>query len=132
MAVGGYLGGHLSYSQGVGMNRNADEQKQPRNWTDAAAVADLQEGALLRIEVEGQAIVLTRRGGTVYAMGAVCSHYGGPLAEGEVQDDCLICPWHMSAFRLADGSVARGPATSPQLSYRVRQQGERLQVQARP
>lgn len=44
MAVGGYLGGHLSYSQGVGMNRNADEQKQPRGWTDAAADADVQEG----------------------------------------------------------------------------------------
>lgn len=132
MAVGGYLGGHLSYSQGVGMNRNADEQKQPRGWTDAAADADVQEGALLRIEVEGQEIVLTRRGGSVYAMGAVCSHYGAPLDEGEVHDGCLICPWHGSAFRLTDGSVARGPATSPQLSYRVRQQGARLQVQVRP
>lgn len=132
MVVGGYLGGHLSYSQGVGMNRNADEQKQPRDWTDAAAGADLQEGSLMRIEVEGQDIVLTRRGGRVHAMGAVCSHYGGPLEQGEVEGECLVCPWHGSSFRLADGSVARGPATSPQLSYRVREQGGRLQVQARP
>lgn len=131
MMAGGYLGGHLSYSQGVGMNRNADEQKKPRGWTDAAADADLREGALLRVDVEGQAVVLTRRGGKVSAMGAVCSHYGGPLEEGEIQDDCLVCPWHGSAFRLSDGSVARGPATSPQLSYGVRLQGERLQVQVR-
>ena len=137
MAVGGYLGGHLSYSEGVGVNRNADEPKAPRDWTDAAASAEVVEAAQHRVDLDGQAIVLVRRAGTVFAMGAVCSHYGGPLEDGELTlssggDACLVCPWHASEFRLEDGSVARGPATSPQTSYDVREVGGRLQVRVRP
>ena len=65
-------------------------------------------------------------------MGAVCSHYGAPLEDGEVDaDDCLVCPWHDSRFRLRDGSVARGPATSPQTSYEVRVRGSRVELRAR-
>ncbi len=131
LAVGGYLGGHLAYSQGVAVNRNADEQKAPRNWTDAAAASDVEEGRLHRVDVDGQAVVLVRQGGEVYAMGATCSHYGAPLETGELTDGCLVCPWHASRFHLRSGKVARGPATSPQLSYRVRTQGSRLQVQVR-
>ena len=137
LAFGGYLGGHLSYAQGVGVNRNADEQKKPRDWTDAAAAADVAEGQLLRVEVKGQSVVLARSEGAVHAMGATCSHYGAPLEKGELQpggsgETCLVCPWHASAFRLHDGSVARGPATSPQTSYDVRTVGDRLEIRVRP
>lgn len=134
LAVGGYLGGHLSYVQGVGVNRNADEQKKPRDWTDAAAAADVVEGAPHRVEVQGQSIVLVRSQGQVRAIGATCSHWGAPLEEGSLVEDggsCLECPWHGSRFRLQDGSVARGPATSAQLSYDVQTVGERLQVRVR-
>lgn len=131
LSVGGYLGGHLAYSQGVGVNRNADRQRSPRDWTDAAAAADLGD-APLRVEVKGQPVVLVRTGGSVSALGTVCSHYGGPLEEGSVEDGCLVCPWHGSRFRLADGSVARGPATAPQLSFDVRETGGRLEVRVRP
>jgi nitrite reductase/ring-hydroxylating ferredoxin subunit/uncharacterized membrane protein len=134
LAVGGYLGGHLSYAEGVGVNRNADRQPRPEEWTDAAAVADVHEGALHRTEVEGQPILLTRHHGDVYAVGATCSHYGGPLEQGEVQgaaDPCIVCPWHGSRFRLDDGTVVNGPATVPQTAFEVRTVGERLQVRAR-
>lgn len=137
MAAGGYLGGHLSYSEGVGVNRNADEAKAPLDWTDAAAGTDVVEASPHRVDVDGQAVVLVRRAGTVHAMGAICSHWGGPLDEGELAltsggDACLVCPWHQSEFRLEDGSVARGPATSPQTSYDVRETGGRLEVRVRP
>ena len=132
LAVGGYLGGHLSYSQGVGVDRNADEPPEPTAWTDAAAAADVAEGALVRVDVDGQQVVLARRGGRVLAIGAVCSHYGAPLEDGEVDGEgCLVCPWHGSRFRLEDGSVARGPAVSAQQSYEVREAGDRLQVRVR-
>lgn len=131
LMVGGYLGGHLSYSQGVGVNRNADEQNKPRDWTDAAADAEVVDGRPLRVQVKGQQVVLVREGGQVHAMGATCSHYGGPLDEGDVDDGCLVCPWHGSRFRLDDGSVARGPATSPQRSYEVRTSGGRLELKVR-
>lgn len=133
LGVGGYLGGHLSYSQGVGVNRNADEDgKQPRDWTDVLPAGQVVEGELQRADVDGRPVVLTRRDGAVHAMGAVCSHYGAPLEQGEVDGDgCLVCPWHDSRFRLRDGSVARGPATAGQTSYETRLQGDRLQLRAR-
>lgn len=130
MAVGGYLGGHLAYSQGVGVNRLADRPKEPTEWTDACAASDLTTSPL-RVDVGDQPVVLVRQGATVRAMDAVCSHYGAPMEDGEVRDGCLVCPWHGSAFRLEDGSVARGPATAPQLSYEVRTVGDRLQVRVR-
>ena len=133
LGVGGYLGGHLAYSQGVGVNRNADEDsQQPREWTDASPDGQIAEGELQRVDVDGKPVVLTRWNGAVHAMGAVCSHYGAPLEQGEVDGDgCLVCPWHDSRFRLSDGSVARGPATSAQTSYETRLQGGRLQLRAR-
>jgi nitrite reductase/ring-hydroxylating ferredoxin subunit/uncharacterized membrane protein len=131
LGVGGYLGGHLAYSQGVGVDRNADEQKEPREWTDAAAAADVPAGGLLRIEVAGQQVVLADASGQLHAMGATCSHYGGPLDQGDIEGECLVCPWHGSRFRLSDGSVARGPATAPQLSYDVRIRGDRVQLRVR-
>ena len=132
LAVGGYLGGHLSYAQAVGVNRNANEALKPRDWTDACAAAALEEDRPKQVEVAGKPLVLVRHAGTVSAMSGLCSHWSGPLADGPLVDgDCLECPWHGSRFRLADGSVARGPATSPQLSYDVRAEGDRLQVRVR-
>lgn len=135
LAVGGYLGGHLAYSLGVGVNRNADEQKQPRDWTDAAAASDLDGTTPVRVDVDGQQVVLVGSGGEVRAIGATCSHYGAPLEQGRLVvdggEDCLECPWHASRFRLRDGSVAGGPATAPQLSYDVRTVADRLQVRVR-
>lgn len=132
LMVGGYLGGHLSYAQGVGVDRNADEPPEPADWTDAAAAADVADGALVRVDVDGQQVLLARRDGRVLAIGAVCSHYGGPLEDGEVDGEgCVVCPWHGSRFRLVDGSAARGPAVSPQQAYDVREAGGRLQVRVR-
>jgi len=136
LAVGGYLGGHLAYSQAVGVNRNHAERRVPRDWTDAGPAADLVEGQPRAVEVSGQQVAVVRLGGRLHAIGAVCSHWGGPLEEGpllDVQGDtCLECPWHGSRFRLADGSVARGPATVPQLAYDARTSGDRLEVRVRP
>jgi nitrite reductase/ring-hydroxylating ferredoxin subunit/uncharacterized membrane protein len=135
LTVGGYLGGHLAFAQAVGVNRNADAPKKPADWTDVAAAEDLAEGALLRVDAAGQPVVLARQDATVTALLATCSHYGGPLDEGELvgsgPDTCVVCPWHASHFRLADGTAVRGPATIPQPSYDVREVAGRLQVRAR-
>jgi nitrite reductase/ring-hydroxylating ferredoxin subunit len=131
LGVGGYLGGHLAYSQGVSVNRNADEERQPRDWTDAVARADVPSGGLLRVEVGGQQVVLADVSGELRAIGATCSHYGAPLDEGSIEGGCVVCPWHGSRFRLKDGSVARGPATTPQLAYDVRVAGDRVQLKVR-
>ena len=132
LTVGGYLGGHLAYSNAVGVNRNADVSKGPADWTDVAAVADVAEGQMHAVEVKGTKVMLTRRFGEFLAMTDTCSHWGGPLSEGSIDDEgCVTCPWHGSKFRLHDGSVAQGPATIPQISYEVRAVGERLEIRAR-
>jgi nitrite reductase/ring-hydroxylating ferredoxin subunit/uncharacterized membrane protein len=130
LMVGGYLGGHLSYSQAVGVNRNADESKEPTDWTDVGSEAELSVG-LHRVEVGDQQVVLIADGGELFAMGATCSHQGGPLDEGSVEDGCIVCPWHGSRFSLRDGSVVGGPATSPQLAYDVLRRAGRIQLKAR-
>jgi nitrite reductase/ring-hydroxylating ferredoxin subunit len=66
------------------------------------------------------------------AIGARCSHLGGPLADGEVHDGCVTCPWHASVFDLLDGSVVHGPATAPQPAYEVdRRRGPQPWLRAR-
>ena len=132
LAVGGYLGGHLAFAEAVGVNRNADEAPGPKDWTDVAAADDVVDGRPLRLQVKSKALVLVRSGGSLRALSATCSHWGGPLDEGELVDGCLECPWHGSRFRLEDGAVARGPATAPQRAYDVRTVGDRVQVRARP
>lgn len=131
LVVGGYLGGHLAYSQGVAVNRNADWSAKPKDWADAGAAADVGDGALVRVEVAGQPVLLVRSGGRLAALGAMCSHYGAPLEDGELVDGCVVCPWHASRFRLSDGAVERGPATAPQPAYDVRERDGRVEVRAR-
>jgi nitrite reductase/ring-hydroxylating ferredoxin subunit len=59
----------------------------------------------------------------LHAMHDRCSHRGCSLADGSIEGDTVVCACHGSAFRLADGSVARGPATAGQPSYEVRDSG---------
>ncbi len=114
LALTGYLGGHLSYVYGVGVDTNAF-QAGPAEWTPVAAEADVAEESLTQVRVDGVPILIARRGGSWYALADRCSHRGGPLSDGEFDSgadgDCVVCPWHGSCFRLADGAVARGPAS---------------------
>jgi nitrite reductase/ring-hydroxylating ferredoxin subunit len=78
-------------------------------------------------------VVAVRAGGEVHVLADRCSHMSGPLSEGELSDGefadgCLTCPWHGSVFRIADGSVARGPATAPQPAFEAREAGGAIQV----
>ncbi|WP_341974319.1 Rieske (2Fe-2S) protein [Microbacterium sp. LWO13-1.2] len=125
-----YLGGHLSFVRGVGVNRTAF-QHPTRTWTDVAADADITEGALARVTADGVPVLLARRGEELRAISAVCSHAGGSLDEGTLdQDGCVTCPWHGSRFRTQDGSVVRGPASVPQPQWEVRVDGGRIFVRS--
>ncbi|MFY9531640.1 MAG: Rieske 2Fe-2S domain-containing protein [Candidatus Acidiferrales bacterium] len=116
---GAYLGGAMVYHMGVMINRNA-YRKGPDDFLPVLGVADLLEGQPHRVEVSGQPILLLRSGERIYAIGAVCSHYGAPLEEGKIQGNTIQCPWHFSRFALADGSVCEGPACAAVPSYEVR------------
>lgn len=128
VSVSGWLGGHLVYALGVGVDTTAFQQA-PEEWTYAAAEADVQSGALTMGAVNGVPLVLTRLGsGDIVAYADRCTHRGGPLHEGDLVDGCIRCPWHGSEFSVEDGTVVRGPATRPQASFEVRVHNERVEV----
>ncbi len=123
----GWLGGHLAYALGVGVDTTAF-LGAPTEWTDVAAEADLVEGSPVAATVGIVPLVLVRSQGEIYALNDRCTHRGGPLHEGTLVDDCIECPWHGSRFRLADGSVAQGPATQPEPAFEVRVTAGRVLV----
>jgi nitrite reductase/ring-hydroxylating ferredoxin subunit/uncharacterized membrane protein len=127
MAVGGHLGGHLSFARAVGVDQNAFESP-PDDWTEVLDDSALAEGEPRPTQVGGDPIVLVRRGGQVFALADRCAHRGGLLHEGELAGDCLVCPLHGSRFRLDDGSVERGPSAYPQPTYEVRVENGRIAV----
>jgi nitrite reductase/ring-hydroxylating ferredoxin subunit len=130
VSAGGWLGGHLSYAEGVGVDVTAFE-KYPGDWTAVVAESELAEGEPHRAELGGVPVVVVRSRGELYALADRCSHRGGPLSDGEVSDGCITCPWHGSRFRLEDGSVERGPAAYPQPALDVRVSGGMVEVRDR-
>lgn len=122
-----WLGGELAYDLGIGPNRTAFG-RPAAEWTDVAAEADLVEGKPLRVTSGDLPVLLVRDGGEIEAIGAVCSHLGGPLDEGEIADGCVTCPWHGSVFRLADGRVVHSPATHPQPLFETRVANGRVEI----
>lgn len=107
-----WLGGHLSFARGVGVNQTAFE-RLPEEWTPVLDAGELAEGTLVRADADGVGILLVRRGEEVHAILDRCSHRGCSLSEGSLDGEVVTCPCHGSRFRL-DGSIVRGPATSPQ------------------
>jgi nitrite reductase/ring-hydroxylating ferredoxin subunit/uncharacterized membrane protein len=135
MTVGATLGGSMVYRMGVMINRNA-YRNGPAEFRPAVAAAKLEEGKMLRVEVEGQPILLVKTGdaksgGKICAIGAVCSHYGAPLNEGTIEDGAVRCPWHGSRFALEDGSVREGPTCTPVPCYEVRVAKDQVEVKMR-
>jgi NADPH-dependent 2,4-dienoyl-CoA reductase/sulfur reductase-like enzyme/nitrite reductase/ring-hydroxylating ferredoxin subunit len=70
----------------------------------------VKEGDSIAGHANGEAVLLARSNGKCYAIGAKCTHYGGPLAEGLIVDGTVRCPWHHAAFDLATGRTSRPPA----------------------
>jgi len=129
ITLGGYLGGHLTYAEGVGVNL-ATFEDYPEDWTQVLADAAIGEGEMRAVDVGGVAILVARRGGEVFALSNTCVHRGGQLDQGELQGDCVKCPLHGSVFRLEDGSVEQGPAAFPQPALEARVRDGSIEVRA--
>jgi nitrite reductase/ring-hydroxylating ferredoxin subunit/uncharacterized membrane protein len=131
ISVGGYLGGHLSYVLGVGVERRRFAGG-PKEWTAVLDAGELAEATPRVVRAGDADVLLYREGGRLHALWASCTHEGGPLAEGTFADGCVTCPWHGSTFRLADGKVVRGPAAASQPVYEARVTDGKVEVRTLP
>ncbi len=92
------------------------------------ALRALADGAMLLGHAHGEPVLLARRGREVFAIGAVCTHYGAPLEAGLLVDDTVRCPWHHACFSLRSGEALRAPALNPVSCWRVEQQNGTVYV----
>lgn len=127
MAAGGYLGGYLSMTKGVGPDQTVFDPG-PTEWTPAADASLLSEGRPLRVVVDDTPVLLLRAGESIFAIHDRCSHRGCSLSDGAVERDEVVCACHGSRFSLRDGAVRHGPATAAQPAFQVREQDGRIEV----
>jgi nitrite reductase/ring-hydroxylating ferredoxin subunit/uncharacterized membrane protein len=114
-----WIGGMLVYKEKVGVDHR-DDFEGPNKWTAVLEASKLHNRKPTRVEFEGKPVLLYREGEKVSAIGATCTHAGGPLDEGKVSKGCVTCPWHDSVFNLQTGEVVHGPATFPQPRFAAR------------
>jgi nitrite reductase/ring-hydroxylating ferredoxin subunit len=129
------IGGHMSYAQSSGASHAATAARAlSTDWIDLGPLDDLPEGRPALRTGEGTGVevplVAVRRGSRVDAFIGACSHLSGPLYDGSVEDvrghECLVCPWHGSAFDLDNGEPRRGPAANPQEKLEIRMEAGRV------
>ncbi len=111
------------------------EQPPKRDLRQGVSFATLREGEMLLGHVDDEDVLLARDGAEVFAVGAHCTHYHGPLAEGILVDGTVRCPWHHACFNLRSGEAVRPPALDPIACWRVERDGNRIVVReklARP
>jgi nitrite reductase/ring-hydroxylating ferredoxin subunit len=113
----------------VGVDHTA-AQRPPEGFVPVLSEAELSDNQLRRVTANGMPVLLLRRGERIYAIAETCTHQGGPLAEGKLEDLNVICPWHGSRFALEDGRVLDGPSTFPQPCFETRIHHGRIEVRA--
>jgi NADPH-dependent 2,4-dienoyl-CoA reductase/sulfur reductase-like enzyme/nitrite reductase/ring-hydroxylating ferredoxin subunit len=92
------------------------------------AISELADGVPLLGHAGGEAVVVVKQGEQVFATGASCTHYGGPLAEGIVVGNTIHCPWHHACFSLETGEALWAAALAPVACYDVTRQGKLIKI----
>jgi nitrite reductase/ring-hydroxylating ferredoxin subunit/uncharacterized membrane protein len=126
----GYLGGHMTLAEGVGVDHTTFEEG-PDDWTAVLDDAGLADGQMRCVEADGTVVMVARTSGRLYALSNHCSHRGGPLHEGTLDAGTVTCPWHDSVFELRDGALVHGPAAYPQPAWDTRVRNGRIEVRRR-
>jgi nitrite reductase/ring-hydroxylating ferredoxin subunit len=127
LMAGGYLGGHLSLTRGVGPDQTVFD-RGPTDWTRAVDASQLPKGRPARVVVDDTPVLVLRRGQEIFAIHDRCSHRGCSLSEGELEGDDVVCACHGSRFDIRTGALKQGPATAPQPAFQVRVENEVVEV----
>jgi 3-phenylpropionate/trans-cinnamate dioxygenase ferredoxin subunit len=93
-----------------------------------ASVAEIPDPGKELVEVEDRLVALFHVGGKFYAIDDVCTHDGGPLAEGELDGFAIACPRHGAKFDIRDGRALTMPATKPTVAHEVKIEGDEIFV----
>ncbi len=96
---------------------------------EGISVDDIPDGGMLAGHVGDESVLLAHRGDEFFAIGATCSHYNGPLAEGIIVEDTVRCPWHHACFSLRTGEALHAPALSAVACWSVEQRDGKIFVQ---
>ena len=83
-----------------GKRMSGDQPPKGPDLTGGIPLADVPDGGMLAGQLRGEAVLVVRRGDEVFAIGATCTHYSGPLAEGLLVGETVRCPWHHACFSL--------------------------------
>ncbi|MDF3056905.1 MAG: Rieske (2Fe-2S) domain protein [Rariglobus sp.] len=120
LGYSGYLGGHLVYSDGIGVGRHQRRTPLPEKTierpaakgkpVEIGAASLVVEGGTVRADVGGTVATVARSDGHLCAFQEFCTHRHGPLSEGKIENGEVVCPWHGSRFAMATGKVTEGPA----------------------
>jgi nitrite reductase/ring-hydroxylating ferredoxin subunit/uncharacterized membrane protein len=127
MGAGAYLGGHLSYARGVGVDQTLYDAGSA-DWHPAISASQLADGVPERAIVDETPVLVVRRGEEIFAIHDRCSHRGCSLSVGKLDGDEIECACHGSRYSLRDGALRRGPATAPQPAFEARVRGEIVEL----
>lgn len=129
LGAAGYLGGHMTFVRGVGVNQTAFDSG-PADWTPVLPAAGLADGKLAGADAHGVPVLLGRLDGKTYAIHDHCSHRGCPLSGGSDTLDgaTVTCFCHGSQFDIRDGSLLRGPAIIGQPVFECREVDGQIEV----
>ncbi len=98
------------------------------DFVKVAEAKDIPPLKMKEVDFNGAKVCVVNVEGKYYAIGNVCTHTGGPLAEGKLEGYVVECPWHGSKFDIRSGEVIQSPAIRPEPSYEVKTEGENILI----
>jgi 3-phenylpropionate/trans-cinnamate dioxygenase ferredoxin component len=98
-------------------------------FVEVAKKSQIPENGVIGVEVEGKTLALVNLGGMIYALDDSCPHEAGPLSEGQIEGEEIVCPWHASHFDIKTGRVTMDPAMENIATYKVRVVDDAVEVE---
>lgn len=143
LMVSGYLGGKIVYNDGVGVGRHRRRTPLPDqtielgtatagDFTRVCRADEIIDGQIVRVRLNGTVMALANSKGRYFAIQEFCTHRYGPLSEGKIENDQVVCPWHRSCFELKTGAVTHGPAKVAANAYEVSVRTNDIYIKAPP